>query len=860
MIAIKRHGYRLTMTKLMKYLSLFLVSAYVLGLEVFLNRYFAIVTWAEYGYWIISIVMVGFALSGVCLSLFENFFQRNRPAFLFWLPFLLLFVSALSFQLICLNRFNPLELQHEVLWPGQLLHILYYYLALFPVFFLAGLYIGMIYLELFVDIARVYACNLIGSAVGSLLVLFFLYFIHPFYLLAALLPLLALAALCHLFVLRYSLFLTGLIFLLAITGFCEWRIIEGNMAHFPEYKAVYPALNVEGNKVVAEKRSPDGYYLLLDNFNERRNIDLSNNYGLLKVCGPPAAIGLYRDGNRITGLYKGGLTDLSYFSASLDAFPYLLKPTGKYLLIGTDGGFKLHEIWGAKRNILAVEPTRTIYDLVKKGVDGMAGIRLSCNSPLAVLEPGSFDLIDMGADFLTEGDANRYAVTVEALTRYLLALKDEGMLSIPVTIAEFPVYATKMLATVKMSLQRSGVDDPGKHVMVYRSSLSARILVSRRPFTEGDIARMKTFCGDRSFDTSWYAGINPDQVPVWNDLPAVSFTTQMVEQKEKAADALMESAVKIFQSSGVITLDSFFHLEPATLDRPFFFSILPISQLGTLLSRVSVIPQPEIGQLINLAVLFQAVLLACLVILLPLIRRKAAVADQSLLRTVIYFACLGLGFLFIEIALIERCTFFLNDSTTAFAVVLTGMLLFSGFGSYHAAKFDPLSAKGVKWAVLRIIICLVLYVFLLTPVLSLLIPLSKMIKIMVILIMLAPISFAMGLPFPLGLSSLQEKTGYLLPWAWSINGAFSVIATPLANLVAVTWGIPLLMFLAVFLYFIALWAYPAMGPVPAGERTQFLKNSLLAGTRCANLTANVGKGAFLFLIREDHKSGIVSDG
>ena len=83
--------------------------------------------------------------------------------------------------------------------------------------------------------------------------------------------------------------------------------------------------------------------------------------------------------------------------------------------------------------------------------------------------------------------------------------------------------------------------------------------------------------------------------------------------------------------------------------------------------------------------------------------------------------------------------------------------------------------------------------------------------------MVAPVAFTVGLPFPLGLACLREQTGYFLPWACGIYGIFCVIAFPLANLIAVAWGVHVLLFMAVFLYFLALWAYPAMGPVLAGK-------------------------------------------
>lgn len=796
------------LTKIPKYLSLFFVSAYVLGLAVYLFRFFAVTTWSEYGIGILTVGLSGFALGGVCLSLLENFFRRYRQTILFWLPFVLLFVSALAFQLICQNRFNPLLLQKGNLWAGQVVQILFFYLALIPVFFLSGLYIGLSFLDLSEDSAQACAFHLLGLAAGLLLVIFFQSFLHPFYLLAALFPVLALAALCRFFVLRYAMFLTALILLLFVTGFGAWRIIDGNQAHIPDYKTLASAMRVPGNTVAAEIFARDGYYRLLDNVTERRQIDLSKQDGLPKIPDRPPARGLYRDGDRLTGLYKGGQTDRAYFNASVEAFPYLLKPTGTYLLIGTDGGFKIHETWGENRVIRAVEPVRTVYELVRKEIAGMMGITMTCQSPLAVLEPKRFDLIDMSADFLKSADANRYGVTVEALSRYFVSLRETGILSLPVETAGFPGYGIKMLVTVKLSLQRSGVKEPGRHVMVYRSAPGARILVSRRGFTQKDIAALKTFCRDRFLDASWYPGIAPAEAGVLHRLPV----DMSAVNGDAVPDALQEAALTLFRAPGTAGVDSRLKLEPATLDRPFFYAVYPLSDIRVFLARLSVIPRAEMGHFVNLAVLLQVLMIGAFVMLIPLIGRKGVTSGRSLLATAVYFACLGLGFVLSTIALIDRCTFFVGDGPGAAAAVMTGMLVFSGFGSYSASKYDPLSDKGVKWAVLRIMLCLVLYVFLLIPVLSLLIPLSPMIKIVISLFITAPAAYTMGLPLALGLMSLRERTDYLLPWALGIYGISGVISLPLAMLIAVAWGIHLLFFIAVFLYFVAIWAYPGGGP------------------------------------------------
>jgi len=175
------------------------------------------------------------------------------------------------------------------------------------------------------------------------------------------------------------------------------------------------------------------------------------------------------------------------------------------------------------------------------------------------------------------------------------------------------------------------------------------------------------------------------------------------------------------------------------------------------------------------------------------------------LRAVLYFASLGLGFLFIEMFLIEKASLYLNDRTSAFALVLTGMLVFSGLGSVLA---DRLRAGAIAVAAGLVVLWCVLALAALQPFLLATLGLPWLARAGLLLLIVAPVSVALGLPFPLGLARAGASSGALLPWAWALNGAFSVVATPLASLIAVQSGFDRLLVLAAVLYVIVLVAYP----------------------------------------------------
>ena len=316
---------------------------------------------------------------------------------------------------------------------------------------------------------------------------------------------------------------------------------------------------------------------------------------------------------------------------------------------------------------------------------------LSGDGPVAaVRNGGDYDIIDLSADFLDTAEANVTAFTVQAIAGYLLALRPGGIVSIPVSIRDFPVYALRMLATARAALLAAGIDDPAAHIVVYRSAWSARILLSNRPWDAARIATLRKFCDDRSFDVSWYPGMDPVAArgSIYNDLPAVSFANGEVTSAWSGRFHRRRSA------PGAGAYPDAIARRPSTwrrsrLDRPFFYAVLRLDQLDTILKRLEILPQAEIGALVNLAVLAQAVVIALLVLLVPLAApRRLRLPEFGLLRPIVYFPALGLGFLFIEIYLIEKASLWLNDRTSGFALVLTGMLIFSGFGSMVADRLE----------------------------------------------------------------------------------------------------------------------------------------------------------------------------
>ena len=795
-------------------LSLFLVSFAAVGYETALTRYFAVAKWSEYGYWVISIVMVGFALSGVVLALWRDAFARQGERLLAILPPLLVATAAAGYWLVTINPFNPLQLQNQATWAPQVWNIGLYYLALLPFFFLAGTFISLSFVLQSRRIGIVYGYDLTGAGAGAAAVLVAMYAVHAFNLVPLLLVPLAASAL---FTDRRWRLRSAAATLLAL-GVAEAGLLTDPQAAFNDFKAIYAPLHTQDAKVVAEVLSPRGDYILLDDFQERVDTDLSNNAGLLGVGGPPQTFGLYRDGNRIAALPKPDGLDVSYAPAALDALPYRLIPNARVLVVGGSGGFRaLQALALGARSVRVLEPEPVLRSALERGLGpspalaANPALTIGGEGPMAAA-PGAADIVDISADFLDTGEANVSAFSAEAIAFYLRALPPGGMVSIPVSIRDFPVYALRMLAAARGGLLGAGVQDPALHTVVYRSAWSVRILLSVTPWDPARLAAVRAFCDERSFDVSWYPGMNvvAARANLYNDLPRMSFALGEVEASGPD-DAIADEAEAILSGSDTPSAASF-NLSPITLDRPFFYAALRLDQLGTVLRRLEILPQQEVGALVNVAVLAQALVIAALVLMVPLAAgRRLRDADGTrppLLRAVVYFPALGLGFLFFEIYLIEKASVWLNDRTSGFALVLTGMLVFSGLGSLAAERLSrrPQMAMGV--IALGVAVWSALVLLGLQPFVMATLTWPWLARAAALLAVVAPVSVLLGLPFPLGLSRAGQSG--LLPWAWGLNGAFSVVATPLASLIAREAGFDRVLLCAAILYGIALLTFPVM--------------------------------------------------
>jgi len=179
-----------------------------------------------------------------------------------------------------------------------------------------------------------------------------------------------------------------------------------------------------------------------------------------------------------------------------------------------------------------------------------------------------------------------------------------------------------------------------------------------------------------------------------------------------------------------------------------------------------------------------------------------------------YFLLLGLAFLFIEIAFIQKLILFLGHPLYSVATALSGFLVFAGLGSAWsnrwAARMERAGLSPVQAAVAGIALIATAYLLLLPPLLTAAMGLPVGARVGMALALIAPLAFCMGMPFPLGLSRVARRAPDFIPWAWGINGFASVLSAALATLLAIAFGFNTVVLLALAFYVLAAALQPAV--------------------------------------------------
>lgn len=815
--------------------SIGLVSAAIIAYEIWIMRVFAVSNWSHFGSVVISIAMFGFGVFSTVLCVARGHFRRHWDR---WLETALILTGPaflLANTVAQRLPFNPILLLSD---PWQKYYLLGYFLLYLVPFLLGAMFVGLIFLRGQGEFGRVYCANMTGSGLGGLVMLPAMYFIPPDLLYALPLALWLLGAGTWLFHRKKPALLPLLILAasLAVAMGLAFEQIQVSpykgvsyARHFPDAACVYRSQSPLGLMEVYSSR----FFHFAPGLSDTAALNLSR-------MPVNAFLGLYLDGDGPVGIMKA-LPDeeTEYLNFLPMSMPYLLKDRPRVFIMQFGGGISTQlalrrnapQVTVAEGNAMIIRALRDSPRLAAftgRVLDNPRVTLIPADGRIAIRQTaGGFDIIDfsltdstglsMPAGFaITE----KYAYSRETLASLIRALAPDGILALTVWNKEDPPKSTlKVMTTAVAAARTAGAGDAAPHFFIAQTYLSTlTVLYKKDGFTPDQTRALTGYCRRMSFEVVYAPGphgIHPDSRAVYRGFRDVYFEAEGPEKPNPlnlsagnlyaiAADSLVRGDFQSVQDQYV------FNTAPLTNDRPYlggFIKIRDIPHFVTQLESVS----DEWGYLLLWAILLQSLLLGTILLLLPVIFgwRALFAPHPGKGGVILYFICLGIGYVTIEIALMGKYILCLGNPTISASVLITGLLVFSGLGSLFSSRYLDRPRRATAAAALLIGIWLAVHILWADRIFQAVGGAGYPVRVAVCLVLLLPLSFAMGFPFALGMSALARlKREHLFIWAWGINGSFSVAGTVLAPILAVLFGISATLWIAAGMYLLAV---PAMG-------------------------------------------------
>ena len=491
---------------------------------------------------------------------------------------------------------------------------------------------------------------------------------------------------------------------------------------------------------------------------------------------------------------------------------------------------------------LYLSSTSNRYDVIDLSLADSAGLS----------NPGGFAIVE------------KYAYTREAMRNYMRALKDGGILSVTLWNKEEPPKSVlKLYATMAAAAQDAEGGSIADRFFVFSNYLStATVLYKRGGFTPEEIATLRKHTREMSFDEVYVPGVTFDngdaaklmaefRAQIFGDgTPQTTTESAAATQAMSAEDSPQEDALasetpandaeaaptvmpattvariawQTLVNGGWEALDSQYAFDTRQLsnDRPYFAAYVRPSDLPKVLDRLSLL-QDEWGYLLLWATLAIACVAVIPLILLPVVFgwRTIFYRYPGKWLTIVYFACLGMGYIMVEVGLIADFVLALSNPTVSIAILITGMLVFSGLGSLVSERILGQARSRLPIILAAIGVLLLGYGLFLDRVLDLIGTLPYGWRLAACFALISPPAFLMGFPMPTAMTSLGRLgKHHMFVWAWGINGCFSVIGAAAVPLLATAFGLSSVLALAGGAYILAIPAFFAvLRPLAADDRT-----------------------------------------
>jgi len=779
--------------------SIFLVSSVLIAYQILLVKLLSIQYWYHFSYLIISIALLGFGTSGTFVFIFKGWLKNHLSAVLFILPLLLTSAIWANIHLLRTIEFNPLM----IIWlTHEILHLLYLCLSIFIPFFLGALYIGLSFSVFAAHAYRIYFVNLIGSGLGSLIALLTVLRVGPHEIIL-IISIIAVSTSLVMANSRIRKLVSGIV--MASVVLLYFLFLHHTPLEMSKFKDLSQAANLTGAKKEREIFGPLGLVTVLDSPAFHYLPDLSLNC----PCPLPRQKGLFLDGNIVGAIvrFNGNLEELCFLDYRTNSLAYKLFHYPEVLIIGGGSGTEiLNARYHLARTVSVVEMNGDIVALMRGPYRSFSGDIYHPGYSHVFIEEGrgylerteqSFDLIQISLlESMSSASAGVYSLnenylfTTEALETCLRRLKPEGILSISRWIKNPPRDNIKLLAMAIEAILAHGKNAPSRSIIMVRSWQTATILVKNGNFHHEEMEAVKSFCKSRFFDLCYYPGVKEEETNVFNKLEKSSFYLAALRLLSPAA---REQFYREYP----------FYIRPATDDRPFFSHFFKIEMLKRYLGAFGRqwIPFMDWGYIlvfITAAILF---LLGMVFILAPirLIRRPSG----GLVSVFIYFGALGMAYMFLEMSILQQFIRYLYDPVFSASVVIGSFLVYSGIGSLLAGRISKVTSRHIWGCISCIGVMIIVFSTLDWWLQDVLAGLSLWIRMFVCSSLIFPLAIPMGIPFPSGLTELKGRGEEIIPWAWGINGFFSVMGSSATVLVAIGWGFRSVLFAALTLYILS---------------------------------------------------------
>ncbi len=788
-----------------------LLSLGALSIEIGLTRILSLVEWYHFAFMVVSIALFGYAVGGSVLSLIPSL-VRSRTS----IPVAsagACLSSILSIFFAVALRFDPIRANAK---PLHALVIVLQYLALGLPFFFTGICLACLVTRRPGEANLVYFADLVGAGVGCIFALSMMALGGPH---LAILGSAAFSAVaCGLFCRSEGLILQSHV---ALAGALAMGFLLLLQPHFDPAISEYKALS-------AALRYPDAS-LVWSDWNAVSRIDAVSSRLIHYAPGMafdspervPEQIGLTVDGDNLEPVtsFDGHLSTLAFLDTLPSRIPYMVAPRKKVLIVDSGGGLDvLSALWSGAAEVVALERNPSIVEAVKDRFAEFSGklysrseVQVHAVDPRCYLASSGelFDLIEISLkqDPVTASVglyslSESYLFTVESFRQLLAHLSPQGVLVVTRWLGPPPRQSARIASIMVAASESEGVANPSLQLASFRTYLTVTTMMKKTPFEPVELAGIRQVCEERRYDLVFLPGISANETNRFNKFQ----TDEYYEAFRRIVDS---------RERGEFYEAYLFDLTPPTDERPFFFDFMKWDRLLELRRTLGKLWNPFLeGGLLVVAVLVQAGAVSLLLIGLPLLvasRRTERLPRMG--RWVGYFVLLGAGYMLVEVTYLQKFILFLGQPAYAMSAVLFSMLVFSGLGSLWSRRSEP-TPGTVGVAVLAVGLIVLAQALSLGWIIRALLGWHVWAKFGVAVGLIAPLAFAMGMPFPTGLRMLGRRNPSGIPLAYCANGCSSVVGSAGTIVLASLVGFSNVLAISALIYWAAYLVLPASRSAP----------------------------------------------